>query len=383
MEATLERVLGRFGRPGPGLPTLVVVGGIHGNEPAGVAASQRVAKVLPDRAERLRGEVVFVAGNLQALSQGRRFVDRDLNRAWTAARVEALLETDPGMNTTASAEDVEQRDLLMLLDTILDEAQGPVYCLDLHTTSGGGGSFSTVADTLRNRDVALALPVPLVLGLEELVEGTLHEYLGTRGCITLAFESGQHDEARAVDRAEAGIWVILAATGLAPESDLPEVAAARKALSKDARGLPRVLEMRHRHAVEPDDAFRMRPGFSNFQLVRRGDVVADDRRGPVEIPEDARLLMPLYQAQGQDGFFLVREFSAFWLSLSKILRGVGFGRFVHWLPGIRLDPDRSDALIVDRRVARFYALQVLHLLGYRRELDDGDRLVVLRQSHRE
>ncbi len=383
MEATLERVLGRFGRAGPGQPTLIVVGGIHGNEPAGVAASQRVAQALATRADDLRGEAVFVAGNLQALSQKRRFVDRDLNRAWTAARVAALLEPDAGLRRPSSAEDIEQRDLLVLLDALLAEAPGPVYCLDLHTTSGGGGAFTTVADTLRNRALALEIPVPLVLGLEELVEGTLHDYLGTRGCITLAFESGQHEEPRAVDRAEAGIWVVLGAIGVAPESTVAEVAQARSTLAQEVSRLPRVLEMRYRHAVDPDDAFEMRPGFSNFQPVADGQVVADDRNGPIRVPEAARLLMPLYQTQGQDGFFLVREFSGVWLSLSKVLRRIGFGRFVHWLPGIRLDPRRPDALIVDKRVARFYALQVLHLLGYRRELDDGDRLVVLRQSHRE
>jgi succinylglutamate desuccinylase len=379
----MERVLGRLGRAGPGEPTLVVVGGVHGNEPAGVEASQRVSRALASREDLLRGEVVFVAGNLQALALGRRFVDRDLNRAWTTAGVAALLERQNGVGAEQSAEDAEQRELLTLLDGILDTAEGPVFCLDLHTTSGTGGAFSTVADTLRNREVALALPVPLVLGLEELVEGTLHEYLGTRGCITLAFESGQHAESAAVDRAEAGIWIILAATGLALESDLPEVAPSRAELARDSVALPRVLEMRYRHAVGEDDAFRMRPNYANFQLVERGEAVADDRHGPVRLTEDARLLMPLYQAQGQDGFFLVREFSAFWLTASRALRAIGFGRFVHWLPGIRLHPSRADALIVNRRVARFYALQVLHLLGYRRELDDGETLVVLRQSHRE
>ena len=379
----MERVLGRLGRAGPGLPTLVVVGGVHGNEPAGVEASQRVAQALAPREESLRGEVVFVAGNLQALALGQRFVDRDLNRAWTSAGVAALLERVNGVGSSQSAEDAEQQELLVLLDGILDEAPGPVFCLDIHTTSGIGGAFSTVADTLRNRAIALSLPVPLVLGLEELVEGTLHEYLGTRGCITLAFESGQHAESRAVDRAEAGIWIILAAAGLVLESDLPELAPARKALAKDSTKLPRVLEMRYRHAVEDDDAFRMRPGYANFQVVRRGEPVADDSDGPVTVLEESRLLMPLYQDQGQDGFFLVREFSAFWLSASRALRAIGFGRYVHWLPGIRIHPTQADALVVNRRVARFYALQVLHLLGYRRELDDGETLVVLRQSHHE
>lgn len=380
VEATMERVLGRLGPAGPGLPTLVVVSGVHGNEPAGVEASRRVSRTLAHRAERLRGSVVFVVGNVQALALGRRYVDRDLNRAWTADGM-AALQRGPGLAEGAVVEDVEQRELLEVLDRILDDAQGPVYVLDLHTTSGGGGAFSTVSDTLRNRSLALELPVPLVLGLEELVEGTLHEYLGTRGCVTVAFESGQHREPAAVDRAEAGIWITLAGTGVVAESDLPELTEARKRLRRDSARLPRVLEMRYRHPVAPADAFRMHPGYGNFHRIRRGEIVAEDRNGPVPAPETGRILMPLYQAQGQDGFFVVRPFSEFWLIVSKLLRGVGFGRWVHWLPGIRLHPERPDALIVDRRVARFYALQVLHLLGYRRHEEDGRLLVVLRQNH--
>jgi succinylglutamate desuccinylase len=379
----LDRVLGRLGEAAPGAPTLIVVGGLHGNEPAGVEASRRVTAALEDRRARLRGPVVFVAGNLQALARRRRFIDRDLNRAWTSSRVQELLASNGSepSGEPASAEDVEQRELLAVIDGALETADGPVFVLDLHTTSGTGGAFSTVADTLRNRAVALQLPVPLVLGLEELVEGTLHEYLGTRGCITVAFESGQHDEDRAADRAEAAIWILLAATGVMAEVDLPELTAARKSLARDAEGLPRVFEMRYRHPVENGDAFRMRPGYQNFQPVRRSEAVGDDVDGPVEVPENGRMLMPLYQDQGQDGFFVVREFNAFWLSMSRILREIGFQRYVHWLPGIRLHPDRPDALVVDRRVARFYALQVLHLLGYRRHAERGSVLEVLRQNH--
>ncbi|MBT8404765.1 MAG: hypothetical protein KJP18_12970, partial [Gemmatimonadetes bacterium] len=217
--------------------------------------------------------------------------------------------------------------------------------------------------------------------LEELVEGTLHEYLGTRGCITVAFESGQHDEQRAADRAEAAIWILLAATGVGAEPALPELARARKLLARDAEGLPQVFEMRYRHAIENADSFRMRPGYRNFQPVRRREQVGDDADGPVRVPEKGRLLMPLYQDQGEDGFFVVREFKPFWLSLSKKLREIGFHRYVHLLPGIRLHPEREDILVVDRRVARFYALQLLHLLGYRRHAERGPVLEVLRQNH--
>lgn len=374
--AAVERILGRFG-PGDRGPTLLVVSGLHGNEPAGVLASQRIAETLAQGGIPLQGQVVLVAGNLPAIRSGVRYVDRDLNRAWTPTQIRALSN---GASEHA-AEDREQLELMRLLDEVVQEAPGPVFLLDLHTTSGPGAAFSTVADSLANRALALALPVPVVLGLEELVEGTLHDYMGRRGVTTVAFECGQHQEEAAVDRGEAAIWIALHATGLAAARDLPELEASRGLLRRGQEHLPRAVEMRYRHAIAGDDGFRMREGYRNFQRVRKGQPVARDRDGDVAVPESARILMPLYQEKGNDGFFVVREFRPFWLQVSGALRRARLDRVVHWLPGIRKHPTEPDSLVVNRRVARWYALQVLHLLGFRREVEVGPTLVVQRRAH--
>ena len=125
----------------------------------------------------------------------------------------------------------------------------------------------------------------------------------------------------------------------------------------------------------------MRDGYQNFQPIQSGEEIADDRRGPVRVGEDARLLMPLYQAQGSDGFFVVREFRPFWLHLSYALRVLGLNRIVHWAPGVRKHPDRPGAYVVNKNVARWYALQLLHLLGFRKHKEVGDVLIVLERSH--
>ncbi len=372
----MDRVLAALGPQGDG-PTLLVVGSIHGNEPAGFLASQRVVSLLADRAEGLRGRVVFLVGNRRALADGMRYIDRDLNRAWTPDRIETLRSAGLG----SDHEDLEQLELLDEIDGVLAAARGSVHLLDLHTTSGSGGAFSAVADSLANRAIALQIPVPLVLGLEEMVDGTLHDYLGGRGALTLAFESGQHDEPRAVDRAEAAIWIMLSATGVAPEAGYPETSAARKLLQRDTRHLPRVVEMRYRHPIGPGDGFVMRSGYQNFQPIQLGETIADDHNGPVQVQEDARLLMPLYQSQGNDGFFVVREFRLFWLHLSHALRVLGSNRIVHWAPGVHRHPDRPGAYVVNRRVARWYALQLLHLLGFRKHEEAGDVLIVLERKH--
>jgi hypothetical protein len=62
------------------------------------------------------------------------------------------------------------------------------------------------------------------------------------------------------------------------------------------------------------------------------------------------------------------------------MRRLGLDRLVHWLPGVRRDPARPGAYLVDRRVARWFALEIFHLLGYRRHGRSGRRLSVSRRA---
>jgi succinylglutamate desuccinylase len=280
-----------------------------------------------------------------------------------------------------NAEDHEQVELLEAIEHVVGQARGPVYAIDLHTTSGDGGPFTTFGDTLPNRAFAAHVPVPMILGIEELLEGTLLAFLGRHGLVAVVFETGQHEEEAAVRRAEAGLWLEIEALRLLPERHLPEARDARTFLRRESEALPRVMEMRYRHPIGAADRFRMNPGWKNFQAVERGQSLARDVRGEIVAGQGGRILMPLYQAQGEDGFFLIREFAPFWLQVSRVLRTLGADRVVHLLPGVERDPERPDALIVRKRVARWYALQLFHLLGYRRQEDAGDHLVVRRRRY--
>jgi len=91
--------------------------------------------------------------------------------------------------------------------------------------------------------------------------------------------------------------------------------------------------------------------------------------------------MPLYQTQGDDGFFIARPVRGFWLALSAMLRYLRAGRIAHWLPGVSLLPGEPHALVVNRRVARWSSLPILHLLGFRRRSEACDRLIVERRAH--
>jgi succinylglutamate desuccinylase len=370
-----ERILAQVRADAPG-PTLVCVGGVHGNEPAGVRAIGRVGRRLREIDGLRAGEYVGLAGNCAALAHGQRFIARDLNRAWT----ENAVARARGVSTAeADHEDREQVELLDEIERAVGAARGPVHLLDLHTTSGPGGIFSVFGDALHHRAFASVFPVPMVLGLEELVEGTLTQYFGDRGLVAVTVETGSHEAPESVARAEAAIWTALGALGMLEPEARSEVGRGEALLRRASAHLPAALEMRYRHAVAPDDRFEMLPGFSNFDRVTRGEVLARDRDGEVRAPETARLLMPLYQRQGEDGFFLVRRFSPLWMTVSVVLRRARMDRVARLLPGVRAAPGDPDAVLVDRRVARVFAKQLFHLLGFRRVEEAGPDLLMRRR----
>jgi succinylglutamate desuccinylase len=373
-----DRLIGRIEGARHG-PLLVATAGLHGNEPAGVAALERVCRALEPRRQLARGEFLALAGNLAALARGERAVDRDLNRHFRPERIVALRngqKPDPAIN-----EDRELVELLEAIDPALECARGEAYFLDLHTTSGKSAAFATVGDTLRNREFAQHFRSPIILGLEEHIEGTLLEYLNGLGYITMGFEGGRHEDPASVDLLEAGVWVALAASGILPsEGEITEVAESQRLLDHNRRGLPRVFEVRYRHPVQPEDRFQMAPGYASFQRLTQGEVVAEDRSGQIRAPVPGRILMPLYQNQGDDGFFVIREFSPFWLTVSRVLRHTRAEQLLRVLPGIRRHPTQADTLVIDVQVARFLALQIFHLLGYRKQKQVGRVLLMSRRK---
>jgi len=353
-----RRILGRYGSDASG-PLVLCVAGIHGNEPSGVHAVRRVVAQLRERQPAFRGRFLAVSGNLPALRTGRRFIDRDLNRGWNVRKVARTLERPE------SVEDAEQAALLEILVPAIREARGYVYVIDLHTTSSASPPFLTLGDALETRTFARQLGMPLVLGIEEKIDAMV-DYLAEFGTVGVGIEAGQHEDPRSVDLHEAGLWLSLCAAGCLPEdTDVVDLNECRAQIREARNGLSPVFEVIYRRGIAPEDEFRMTPGFENFAPVRAGQIVARDVRGPIPTPMRGRLFLPLYQAQGDDGYFLVRSISPVWLRISAVLRRLGAPKLLPLLPGVHRSARREDTFVVSRSVARWLVNEIFHLLGYR------------------
>jgi predicted deacylase len=373
-------------------PTLVVVAGIHGNEPAGIEAARRVFARLERGDVRLRGELVVLAGNVAALREGIRYHKKDLNRVWTEARVEELrgikdAESRDGASAASpqrglhlDEEDREQLELLAAIEGVIARARGRVHLADFHTSSAQGIPFILFGDTLAQREFVRVFPIPIVMGLEEQLDGVLSSYWTSRGCVTFSVEGGQHVDPLSTDSLEAVIWLAMEEAGLLERGALPEVAAGAALLERRRSGLPRVLEVMSRKAITPEDAFKMAPGFRNLDHAAAGRLLAHDRNGEIRAPSDGMVILPLYQGLGSDGFFWGRVVSEARMNASRLLRRLRFDRFLGLLPGVVRDPAHPSRFIVNTRVARLYPLDVFHMFGYRRIRQKGSEMTLERQA---
>jgi succinylglutamate desuccinylase len=399
-EATMEqppprvlvdrREIGRLTGEAAG-PTLIVVAGIHGNEPAGIEAARRVFARLERGDVRVSGELVVFAGNVKALRAGIRYYKKDLNRLWTEARVAELRRAAPDsvgslgghpQTPGLDEEDHEELELLSAIEGAVARARGRVHLADFHTSSAHGIPFVLFGDTLAQREFVRIFPIPIVMGLEEQLDGVLSSFWTGRGCVTFSVEGGQHADPASADSLEAVMWLAMTEAGLVPRGVLPEVEQGVRLLEQRRGGLPRVLEVMSRRAITPEDAFKMAPGFRNLDHAQAGRLLAHDRNGEIRAPSDGMVILPLYQGLGSDGFFWGRVVSEARLNASRFLRRLRVDRLFGLLPGVVRDRRHPSRFIVDTRVARLYPLDVFHLFGYRRVRHAGTLMTLERQASR-
>lgn len=373
----IDRQIGYYSRGIKG-PTLIFIGGIHGNEYSGVIALNSVLKELQTLNLPFRGEIFGFAGNLTALSRGVRYVDRDLNRIWKSD-VMSTIQSGRDDDIAGSVEEKEQQELLDVLKNAYSE-KCPVYVFDLHTTSSESQPFITIGDTIRNRIFAMKFPIPIILGIEEQIEGTLLNYINELGFITMGFESGQHDASTSIHIHIALIWLVLHNARCMQSKHVPRLADHYETLARNIQDDQKIFEVRYRYDISDLKHFIMNPGFQNFQRIKKGVAIAQSEHGTVLSREEGSIFLPLYQNQGDDGFFIVREIIPFWLRVSAVLRKIRLEKILPYLPGIRKHPSNANTLVVNTRIARWYVVEFFHLLGYRRETKENGKLIVSKRK---
>jgi succinylglutamate desuccinylase len=304
-----SRVIGKYDVGNKG-PLIICIGATHGNEPAGVRAIELVLKMLDvehikNHDFTYQGRFVGIIGNLKAYDQKKRFLSKDMNRQFYLENIEALI----------NKKDIEEEDeevmgvIQFINDEIKDYQPEQVVILDLHTTSSFGGIFTICNNCPEQIEVALGLHAPVVLGIAEGLVGTTLHYFNSNNLgvdtTCISFESGQHNESKSVNRAVAGVICMLREVGAVRHDDVENLH--EIILQSYADGLPKLTKLVDHFRIGPDDQFKMKLGYKNFQKITRGELLATLNGEDIFASQDGMILMPLYQDQGEDGFFIVQE----------------------------------------------------------------------------
>lgn len=233
---------------GEGVPEVAVVGAIHGDEPCGPRAIERLRSAASDLD--FQRAVKLVVANVEALEAGERYLDEDLNRAF------------PG---DANGDTHESQ----LAYHLMAELEGCTV-LALHSTQSTAEPFA-ISETVDEiaRAVVPHLPVTKLLETEGLAEGRLIQHPHT-----VEVECGLQHSDEAAENAYQLIRGFLAATGALPTDAGHDVASdgGERGAGDDVE-LFRLLDPIPKPAAETYEVFA-----DNFSAVATGErfAAADD-----------------------------------------------------------------------------------------------------------
>ena len=369
----LKRIIDKYKGAKPG-PNLVFFGGIHGNEHSGIYALQKVFSDLRSSNPSFRGCAYAIAGNLEAIRKEQRYIGKDLNRIWFP---KTLIPKEERSRVSEYKEKIE---ILKTLIEILENGQ-PTFLIDLHTTSSQSMPFISISDTLKNRRIIRNIPAHLVLGLEELLDGPMFSFFSELGLPAILFEAGQHDAISSYENHVAFIWMILVELKSIKKRNVSNYSTFVATLHKSCTGGNKSFQIKFRYLISEQEKFRMKDGFVNFQKVDKGEVIAMNGDGEIKSMNNGFIFMPLYQSQGCDGFFIVKEIKPFWIKLSSRTRKWKLDKIIGILPGITKTKDSKNAYLIDKRIARYRVISLMHLLGYRKVFDNGNSLKMTRRPY--
>ena len=291
-----KRIIGTYEGESSG-PVIIVTGGLHGNEPAGIIALNEVFRKLKTLKPEFSGKFIGIAGNLKALQQETRFLDCDLNRIWNL---------EPTVFDHSKAEFEEYLSIKAIVDAELTSSEEVIF-LDLHTTSSPSRPFLLVDDNARAKEFVEDFPSPAILNVSGYIHGTLLEYVAASGNLTIGFEAGQHQDPEAAKVAESMVWMILHKAGCLESETFFSLTKWYNQILLAAAGVDGFYRVVYRYGIEEEERFYMRPGYKNFEPISTSDLLAENLEGPIYSPYDGFIFMPLYQSQGDDGFFIIQK----------------------------------------------------------------------------
>ena len=167
--------------------------------------------------------------------------------------------------------------------------------------------FSIVNNT-KEKKIANYLNIPVISNLLTKVKGSLVSYYNSINVASIVFEGGAIGDPAAAHNHEAGIWRILEKQKFINPEQIPEKIRKNYTnminFSKEIKGN---YTVKYIQKIKENDDFLMNPNMRNFEKITKGQIIAQNDKGPIISPISGYLLMPLYQEKGTEGFYILQK----------------------------------------------------------------------------
>jgi succinylglutamate desuccinylase len=259
------------------------MGGVHGNEPCGLKAVERLTREFQaGRLSLVRGTLLLVIANEEALRSNVRSVHRNLNRLFKDN------SDEPDCYETRRAEQLKE---------LLSRAD---FVLDLHSTTSASPPFLMCEDdgviTARRMGLERVVLGWAALGSAAL-SGDTETWARRHGATAFTLECGQHNDPAAAEVAYQAAYRFLRITGLV------------NATAMDDDPEPLVLRL-YGVKLKVDESFTFSRSYNGFDVVLDGEILGRDSQGEHRADRPSRIIFPIDPAKatiGSELYLLAEE----------------------------------------------------------------------------
>lgn len=276
-------------------PRVIVIGGTHGNEPAGVDAMCKICRFFQEGLFIENGKVDFLIGNPEAYLKDVRYLDFDLNRAFHEDSGAQGIEQERAEEIMQFLKDSEDYDMLV----------------DLHSVSRGDEKILIYRKDQNDTESfvkKMNFEYHQLIYSKEYLTGLLIDIAYERGSQALAVECGNHNSSDAYLVGAKIILKTLEQFEMISRSDYEEYT--------NRLALERVIKKKFRFVIFD----RVEPKTDNFKFLfnedetiiplKEGQVYAEADGEILKADVDCFLMMPSTKVKKSDvdaGFFCTRH----------------------------------------------------------------------------
>lgn len=256
-------------------PTLLVVGGTHGNEPSGVKAIMRMHQELQNNTQLLmKGRVFFLLANPEAYIRDVRYIDQDLNRSFLVSALDQNYESKRAKE----------------ISTFIEQLDELVGTFDIHSVSQG--HLQMMVYNIHEDESRFVAENISPIGTHfayysEHIRGLLIEKALEHGSTCLAIECGNHTDLDAPEVAFYHVYRFMHYFGLLPKIEqwdqlIPEHHLSTIDQYETLCPIRPQPQMRYCYKGDEQTAIKL----------NSGEIYAEGHMGPIRAEHDCYLVMP-------------------------------------------------------------------------------------------